>query len=301
MIQPSRVWLFMSRLHTLPQVRMFGWRAAYKTLPVGRRLAFTGATNVQCFLCDAYNETVSHALRDCSMVAPILHEAGFSTVEEQLGFSSFGAWMEHLMNTLLVYHFITLLILLWKLWHRRNVFCHEGHLLPGWQLITSGNALQAAFASATVSSSSLAVALSSGLHIHRWIKPAAGTFKLNVDGACPRPPDLPAIGMILRNSDGVVMARRAFHVDVPRSTNFVEALAIAHGVHLAISVEFRGWRLKVITGMLFNSSTNLQVIALFFSFIFVRLVNSWPLILTFQLGLFVGKLLQIMLRPFPRL
>ncbi|KAE8676921.1 hypothetical protein F3Y22_tig00111566pilonHSYRG00008 [Hibiscus syriacus] len=59
-----------------------------------------------------------------------------------------------------------------------------------------------------------------------------GTFKLNVDGACPRPHALPAIGMILGNSDGVVMAGQAFLVGVPRSASVVEALAIAYDFNI---------------------------------------------------------------------
>ncbi|KAE8702381.1 hypothetical protein F3Y22_tig00110483pilonHSYRG00375 [Hibiscus syriacus] len=64
-----------------------------------------------------------------------------------------------------------------------------------------------------------------------------GTFKLNFDGACPRPPALPAIGMILGNSDGVVMAGQAFLVGVPHSASVVEALAIAYDVRLAMSID----------------------------------------------------------------
>ncbi|KAE8732143.1 Dynein light chain type 1 family protein [Hibiscus syriacus] len=79
-VQQSRLWLYLSRLPTLPQVCMFGWRAAHEALSVGCRLAQVGANSVQCCLCGSVKETVSYALRDCPLVSSIFSEAGFQGI-----------------------------------------------------------------------------------------------------------------------------------------------------------------------------------------------------------------------------
>ncbi|KAE8672084.1 Retrovirus-related like polyprotein [Hibiscus syriacus] len=62
-----------------------------------------------------------------------------------------------------------------------------------------------------------------------------GTFKIKVDGACPRPPASSTVGFSLRESAGGVVGRA---ISVPRSrvSGIVEALAISHGVRLAVEM-----------------------------------------------------------------
>ncbi|XP_039064647.1 uncharacterized protein LOC120209812 [Hibiscus syriacus] len=39
-----------------------------------------------------------------------------------MSFSSFSAWLENMMLKLTVHRFIVLLVLLWRIWHRQNLF-----------------------------------------------------------------------------------------------------------------------------------------------------------------------------------
>ncbi|XP_039053105.1 uncharacterized protein LOC120195038 [Hibiscus syriacus] len=214
----------ISPIHS--NIRMFGWRAAHEALPVGCRLAHVDASKVSCCLCGYPDETVTHALRDCSMVSPILAAAGYDCRSDTRSFSSFGAWLENMILNLTVQRFVSLLVLLWKIWHGRNLYFHEGRLLPGWQLIASADALQSAFSAAMVASSSLSSPLHSELSFQRWQKPPVGTFKINVDGACPRFPASTSIGVLVRDSAGLVVAGEALPVEATRSAGVVEALAL---------------------------------------------------------------------------
>ncbi|XP_039015796.1 uncharacterized protein LOC120146241 [Hibiscus syriacus] len=218
-------------------IRMFGWRAAHEVVPVGCRLAHVGVSEVCCCLCGSPNEIVSHALRDCLLVSPILFEAGFDCRLETRNFSSFGAWLENMMLNLTVQRFVTLLVLLWKIWHRRNLYFYERRLLPGWQVIASSTALQSVFSAAIVASSTLPSSVHSGLSCQRWKQPPVGTFKSNVDGACPRFPASTAIGVHVRNNAGSVMAGEALPVVPTRSTGVVEAMELSRGIRLAVELE----------------------------------------------------------------
>ncbi|KAE8698855.1 hypothetical protein F3Y22_tig00110597pilonHSYRG00962 [Hibiscus syriacus] len=74
----SSLWLTLSRLPTLPKIRMFGWWLAHEALPTGRCVFLVGLSDGFCPLCGTIEETVLHVLRDCDDVQFNLNPAGFT-------------------------------------------------------------------------------------------------------------------------------------------------------------------------------------------------------------------------------
>ncbi|XP_039032848.1 uncharacterized protein LOC120168083 [Hibiscus syriacus] len=107
----SRIWLALSRLNTLPRVRLFAWRACYEALPVGRRLFIAGVSDGICH-CVGDGRNCLHALRDCLAVQPIFFFAGFPSFLTSGSFSSCGSWLESMLTLLPVKSFTQLMVLL---------------------------------------------------------------------------------------------------------------------------------------------------------------------------------------------
>ncbi|XP_039049865.1 uncharacterized protein LOC120190899 [Hibiscus syriacus] len=62
-------------------------------------------------------------------------------------------------------------------------------------------------------------------------------FKLNVDYACPIPHASPTVGILLRDSDGLVVVIRALPVPDYRVARVVEAMTICHGDHMVVELD----------------------------------------------------------------
>ncbi|KAE8732292.1 Major pollen allergen Ole e 10 [Hibiscus syriacus] len=159
-----------------------------------------GASGIHYCLCGSVDESVSHALRDCHLVTPIFVEAGFLDVLFNGGFTSCGAWLEHLMN-----------------------------ILPRYNLHITFLCLLLGFFGVNGSRNTTSLK----------VKTTEGVLKINVDGACPRPPATSSIGVIIRDSDGGVIAGRAIPIPYSRHSGIVEALALSHGVRLVVEMDLR--------------------------------------------------------------
>ncbi|KAE8656149.1 Detected protein of unknown function [Hibiscus syriacus] len=85
-------------------------------------------------------------------------------------------------------------------------------------------------------SSSLSSPVHSGLSCQRWQKPLVGTFKINVNGTCLHSPASIAIGVLVRDSAGSVMAGEALLIVATRSVGVVKAMALSRGIRLAVDL-----------------------------------------------------------------
>ncbi|KAE8707883.1 putative sugar phosphate/phosphate translocator [Hibiscus syriacus] len=77
-----------------------------------------------------------------------------------------------------------------------------------------------------------------------WRKPPAGYVKVNVNGACLLQSGYPAVGVVVRDSEGMVLAGRGSYLDCPQDSMLVEAHALCTGLRLAVALGYS----KVLVG-----------------------------------------------------
>ncbi|XP_039034849.1 uncharacterized protein LOC120171137 [Hibiscus syriacus] len=212
----------------LPKVRLFGWCLAHEALPVRARISLVGLCNRICSMCGNQIETVLHVVRDCSTVSSILQDVGFDFSRLPASMSSCGDWFESLRSIFSSSQFAGFLVLLYFLWQRRNTFVHEVFLAPRWSLLHESTTLQQSYLSA-LSHLSCNHASSSS----RWCKPGPGVIKINIDGACPGSPAIPALGVVVRDANGLVVSGFYRPIQVLNDPAIVEAHALVAGIRCA--------------------------------------------------------------------
>ena len=70
----------------------------------------------------------------------------------------------------------------------------------------------------------------------RWKPPEAGQFKVNYDGAIFREQGRAGIGVVIRNSDGAVLASLSQQIPLPTTVAQVEALAARRATEFSLEI-----------------------------------------------------------------
>ncbi|KAK8973038.1 hypothetical protein V6N11_047041 [Hibiscus sabdariffa] len=179
--RPSPLWKALKTLPTLPKVCIFAWRLAHDCLPTGSRVATAGLGSGVCPFCSTTVETSLHAFRDCPSAAEALHLGGFPvSVTDSHADSIFG-WLVAAARSLSREDFAKLVLILWNLWNRRNLWIHDSRLQPVWATVTAASLLHGDFLAAN----------DNGKHpcsrpllsTPTWSPPPSGTTAISVDGA----------------------------------------------------------------------------------------------------------------------
>ena len=72
----------------------------------------------------------------------------------------------------------------------------------------------------------------------KWVPPPQGWFKVNVDGAIFKKTNKAGIGVVVRDSQGWVLAALTEKVDGIQDVEVIEALAIRRAIRFAIETSF---------------------------------------------------------------
>ena len=72
----------------------------------------------------------------------------------------------------------------------------------------------------------------------KWVPPPQGWFKVNVDGAIFKETNKAGIGVVVRDSQGWVLAALTEKVDGVQDAEAIEALAIRRAIRFAIETSF---------------------------------------------------------------
>ncbi|XP_030969974.1 uncharacterized protein LOC115990267 [Quercus lobata] len=72
----------------------------------------------------------------------------------------------------------------------------------------------------------------------KWVPPPQGWFKANVDGAIFKESNKAGIGVVVRDSQGWVLAALTEKVDGVQDAEVIEALAIRRAIRFAIETSF---------------------------------------------------------------
>ncbi|KAL4283340.1 hypothetical protein GQ457_16G019060 [Hibiscus cannabinus] len=223
-VPPLRLWKILEKLLAVPKVRSFGWRCGRDALPMGSRLRDAGLSDGACPLCGASLEDTLHALRDCPDSSLALRQAGFDTPLLSSGNDSAVGWLDFMTS---------------GLWRCRNTWVHERTLYPLHLVVDSAISLchdyVSDFAPPPTPPTDAAPTTAAP---PRWHPPPTGSVKINVDGAFLPSAHLGAIGVLARDSSGVVLGGFARPVPAIGPVSAVEASALLAGLEYAIA---RGW------------------------------------------------------------
>ena len=142
----TSVWRKLWKLKVPNKVKSFIWRAATNVLPTATNLTSKSVDIPStCAVCNAHEETVTHALIECSF-------AKSCWISSPVGFvghcSSFLGWLDHIFTRYNNDECNVAVMLCWRIWINRNnrvwnnkscsvhqVLNSAGHLLYQWQAV----------------------------------------------------------------------------------------------------------------------------------------------------------------------
>ena len=112
------VWRSLWKLEVPSKVRNFLWRAATNVLPTASNLVHRQVVIAPtCSLCNACNETVTHALLECGFV----RSCWISSVVGALGhYTSFLGWLEFIFTMYSKENCQLAAMICWRIWIHRN-------------------------------------------------------------------------------------------------------------------------------------------------------------------------------------
>ncbi|KAL4369328.1 hypothetical protein GQ457_05G021480 [Hibiscus cannabinus] len=188
-----------------------------------------------CKMCERECESTLHALRECTTTHEVFACCGLDKNLPQGPFESGEQWLEEVIRIIDPEQFPLFLILIWNIWNRRNRWVHQNQLIPA-KMVADYAQLLAGEVQKPADASTLVTTRSGRA---RWQKPDQGKVKINVDGAWSPERRLAAIGVVVRDHNGLVLDARARRVEGVHTPETIEACAFGEEVKVAIE---QGWQ-----------------------------------------------------------
>ncbi|KAE8681243.1 hypothetical protein F3Y22_tig00111332pilonHSYRG00015 [Hibiscus syriacus] len=205
------IWNRIARARVLPKIRIFGWRICHDAIPVGAKL--------------------------------VQANIGNGVIVDWIGSSPL-SWLIFAHSKLINEGFDLFLALLWNIWNRRNDMVHNGEMQTDRNVVVSSSNLIEEFRKVkkvdAIDRDEVGFSRFRG-----WIKPGQDEIKVNVDGAFCKENRKAAIGVVARDSHGMVIAGLAKKINPPSSAESAEVAAFTEGIKLAIE---NGWNRVIIEG-----------------------------------------------------
>ena len=199
----SAKWIW--KANTLPRIKTFMWQCAHNSLGVKGCLSRRGMDiDDTCPLCEEGDETVMHALRDCSWVSQIWRQLGVPFSNQDFWRLDVQDWLVHnglwkpngAVGTLpwkVVFPFA-----LWNIWKSRNCFVFRGkNPNPNLAEEIVNQGMEFLYCAASPRDLTCSI-----IKRVRWEKPQVGWRKLNTDGASKGNPGLAGCGGVVRDENG---------------------------------------------------------------------------------------------------
>jgi hypothetical protein len=236
----SKSWTKLWKVNVPPKIRVFLWRLAKQSLPMGDLLQHRHiSTSSPCLLCGRI-DSWCHSLLECPMARSVWALADEEVVEHMYATTEPNArsWLFNMMESLTSEHFIMVGVSLWAIWTARRKAIHEGE----FQSPLSTHYFVKRF----LEELSLILKPSSGVLVtpyrersRGWIPPGEGLIKANVDAAVSRDKFTGSVAVVLRRGDvfymgsSVVVFKGVFDPPTLEALACREALALATDVALS--------------------------------------------------------------------
>ncbi|GMJ05563.1 hypothetical protein HRI_004225500 [Hibiscus trionum] len=182
------------------KIKIMGWRLLKNYIPTMHNLYHKRiAHSPICPKCLLAPESIEHFARDCVFAKEVWNLANF-TWPLSLNSESFFDWFCWVFTNNSGAKRIEFLIILWSIWYVRNKLVHEGINQKPIEVITFARSYLRDLERASFVSSVAPVASSA-----QWTPPSDPVVKVNVDTAFNSDSSLAVSGVVVRDSEGLVL------------------------------------------------------------------------------------------------
>ncbi|XP_062114079.1 uncharacterized protein LOC133825106 [Humulus lupulus] len=158
-------------------------------------------------------ETAIHALWNCDRLSNCRHTIGnIMLVPPYTGMDIY-EFLLNFLDSLSVADFGKLIVCLWRIWYRRNIFVNEKTTLPDQMIIEWSLAFLDRYLNVNGGSLPASESLREAPKMHRWEKPVEGVVKINCDVSLDHVTKKAGAGEVFRDFHGMVLASSTWSWD----------------------------------------------------------------------------------------
>jgi hypothetical protein len=204
-VSESHIWSAIWSAQVPPKVRLFTWKACRNILPTQTKLFDRGLSNsFSCKWCLEEPETCDHILWGCEFAQNVWQRASVPTsfrCDVKLSFKEFVAGcIAELQSPALEISFTTA----WALWNARNETYWDAKVPIVDEIYGGAAALALDFLENGSKGEGFHPCAT--IDVNRWHPPKVGYYKLNVACKCSSSSSTVGVGIIIRDSLGLVAA-----------------------------------------------------------------------------------------------
>ncbi|KAK8694332.1 hypothetical protein V6N13_071886 [Hibiscus sabdariffa] len=188
--------------------------------------------NTSCTLCNLEAESVEHLFLSCPFTYNVLAGLGLDLpliTDDQ----NWLQWLASVYKKLSCYQRKLLIVSFWAIWFMRNKKKHEGTKESAWQTINFISTQMREFEAVAVGVDHRQKPLP------RWTPPRSGIIKANFDASIDAARHSSVAGIVLRNSEGLIMGAGTFPFPHVSNVEMAEARACEKAVSLCKDLGFR--------------------------------------------------------------
>ncbi|KAK1578967.1 hypothetical protein Q3G72_034596 [Acer saccharum] len=230
-------WKSFWKLNIPQKIKIFFWRACFNWIPTKYNIARRGIlTDGNCIVCNTSMETTLHALWDCKKLKHIRNEWSHLKAANAGNHASF--------LDLVIYWFSVVnkedkklfCVLVWKIWGCPNALLHNSPNTGIYEIFCwSKNFLVESLCNAQDKNKKIFDVP----HLcSYWIPPVLGKLKMNCVATFDRMRERTGIGVMIRDSDGEVLACCSQRMETNMSTKLANLLAIQKGIQFGVDCGF---------------------------------------------------------------
>ncbi|KAL4279185.1 hypothetical protein GQ457_03G016400 [Hibiscus cannabinus] len=213
------------------KIKILAWRFLKNFIPTNQNLYNRRVAHSPiCPRCHSYTETIEHTVRDCSFVRAIWNLAGFAWPTDLINecFFDWFCWIFAHSSTTKRLEF---LILLWAIWTSRNKLVRNN--------VKQDESTVVNFSlnySREITSVSSSLLVPQNPMLANWTRPTEPFVKINVDAAFNASLGRASSGVVVRDSNGLVLGSCFIPTLNVLSPFAAEALAALHGLRFPLDL-----------------------------------------------------------------
>ncbi|KAK0595025.1 hypothetical protein LWI29_002683 [Acer saccharum] len=229
----SSWWKSLWKLHLPSKIKFFVWKACLNMHPSNEILSLRKVPVSRiCPLCNSKNESVLHSLWGCSKWKQVRYFWLPKLMGNHKDKCHFFEFILDCFVRLTKEDLGLLCVCFWKIWSLRNAAVHDSSPDLDVDVVDWSRCFVSEFFSVQAARAGVSHVVPFRNPI--WIPPDPGLYKINCDAALNTASCLVGVGIVIRNSVGLVMASSSQRISASFSPQVAEAVAIQRGLQFAL-------------------------------------------------------------------